>query len=487
MAFYNNKKSFPDAAVGSAGCVYKAALTSSTVDSADGLGVDTDGNDWIVSTGIFTFSSAGMTKPTDTGGGIAFDVPTSTAMNPNLEAQMGTRGAMQFEFKVPELLRTDPVGLKTFFQMTSSAQANSFFTMRFYYIKDNLVYTRLSQDVDGNWVNGPAPTLQARSETVDGNHYIKWLMLDTSIETDSDGMATMGISWTGQDIFVSINGTPVIWMIRNETQAPNFTQFNVFAGIIGTMRNLLIYDRPFANPNNPLNRIAHVGHSFIQRMDSWQYHDRSGEVGLQYAHCGVQQLTPQLYKSLEFPFEMRSFSASSVNLSDIDTRYLDTTATVAYDKGGTNYTQAIRRFKPHFVLLTCAVFGPGASYANRKTGIHTISQTLMNLNIIPVWILEGENLTTSNAVGYAEALAEVQRQQAANDMGLVDIRATIGTSDRSYIEYHTGESGDDWHPNNKQNAAVSPLIAAEISRLYGSPPAYSRYSTKSAPNAIAAP
>lgn len=480
---YSNKKVFEDQRLGGS-CVYIGGLTESTANDINGLGKGIDGDDWVPSTGTIDFSSLGAKKLLDGDAELTFNIPAE------LQATLATRGAFQFDFDLSDLTsRNDLTALTEFLRIRSAAVANEGIQLRtLYQTNDVNSYARLAEDISGTQILINPISLQLRSGGADTNHSTPHLIFHDEIETDSEGKVTLGCDWTGARGYWYVNGIPWDEFWRgiggaDPVQHAAFSQLALQRAMKYYSKNLLIFNEPFEKFRDPSNTIVGVGHSFLEYMEGLHEADRAGRPGIAFSYSTDLQISSQLYKGLDFGFDYRCISLSNQNLTDIS-NLVDSTTAFAYDDGVGTYRDTVDRHVPSVVILCGTLNGTGAGFASEAAGIHSISGTLMAQGIIPVWLVEQNNPSADKTVVHTAVINEIERQQAVNDMGKVDMWDVIGdTTDGSYIAY-----GQTWDPNYKATRAIINNLVTEINRLYNNPPPYARWSGKNVtPTTIAAP
>lgn len=488
---------FASATVGKDGCMYKAGLRSSAVNTVDGLGLGVDGADWVGSTANYDFDPVtGATKNT----GIDVDAkPLRFSIPADLQKKLSGNAYIQCKVRLSEIVDsvlTSSAGV--FFRLDGS------FILFLNYLASGGFNSRVT-DMDGNRVLGNAVELRLNTGLTENvAHTGRMGHITAATETDADGFVTLGMSLTPDKVTCFINGDPIFrnWRGFNTTYGipSGVTYFELQYNLILPSRDLLIYDRPLPDINNGVTRIFMCGHSFLGNREDLVFSDQTGEPAAKGPDNvgAVETLISTLHKKLGFDFNLRMIATGGQNMSVWWTELIKEGATKAYDKGTGNYTDAVQRFLPHF----CIIFGPfynggftggTAGFTSRKDAIYQINTRLTALGIIPVYVLEqngdAANVTPADfTAAHAEVTTELQRwRDAGNDVGIVDGWTTMGgsTVDRTYVE---GPDLNSIHPNDKAKSLYGTLCAAELNRLYANPPAYSMLSSlEAAPVTIAAP
>lgn len=496
---------FSDVDIGLNGVIYKAGLRSTTAANVDGQGLGYDGLDW--------YSESGGTWDVDSTNGTK---KTSSESDQNraeislpaaIQVPMATRGAYQIEI----LLSNWIVGTASnnFLRLTSTDGLGNGIALKSLYAAEgsDTTYRRKVDDMNGVSGFGSSVGFLGNSACVDNVHgAVPGVVVHANTETDADGFFKLGVSWDSAKYYIFINGVLCATHWRGSTAgiltASDFLKLEMQRQSACYTRNLIIWDRPFQEANKGQVRVVGITHSFGVRDRYGSYTDRRGAAYSQDAYGMVETLSGRLFNDLSFSIDLRMWAESSTKMVDFYDKIQGDVADAYASGTGTAFTP-FSRHRPHFCILYGPMYNGGytgtavdtTTFANHATGIHTITDIVMKAGCIPIWIVEqnddsGTAPTDYSTSIYAAVIAELQRQQAVNDIGIVDMYTASGgaTVDQTFVQGGGSDSGL-IHPSGKSQNVCGGLLAAEMERLKASPPKYSRLSgsTEYVPIVIAAP
>ena len=479
-------KTFDDEEVGVNGLLYKAGFTS-LEDSLEGLGRGYDGNEWI------TINGAGLDV---VNGGLRaqaasnFDVtmPDAAGRYSAIRQNFMTRGAIQVDLYVGDICETSGTKFEIIRGYSTAGDPGAPVYVNTQYVAlTGDSYSKVVGDANGDFV------LDTPMQVTSGSG-VKTAVIDASVVlhkgmANADGFLTYGVDYSGNWQRHFINGKLIAQMPCDsyDGEFSNFTMQR--GGTQVTMKNLLMFDRPFQRHVEPSLRLSMIGHSFVtrQNLNLVQFDNGTvgGAVGTSFDYSCDKAFNPQLMDKINAEIDIFSVGFSGQDLAYIKSRIIDGTPT-AYATGSGNYQDHVKRFRPHFCVIMGAIFNDdGTASLTTRTNIYDITVDLMANGIIPILALEHNNAAGSLVSEHTDALSECQRLQAVNDIGIADSWDVFGTTtDASYRE----NGGANEHPNFKAQPVYATLIAAEVNRLLLDPPQYSRlaggfgqYETISAP------
>jgi|GEM_PF-4748865 len=466
-------KTYADARVGVNGLLYKAGLTE-LADTEAGYGRGYDGAEWLTP-GAATIVNGGMRAPSgaeifvimpDGGGGVRADAIREAFMH---------RGAFQIKMHVSDLgsIGTSAVEIIRAYSTAGSTNGPIYMSYSNPAIASN-AYNQVVTDYDGNRVFTNPGYAIGTSNVIANIEWPQAIIHDG--DAGEDGYVIFGVDWSGNWERHFINGYLVAENAK-DSWAGEFTHFALQRTTAQvSMKELLLYDRPFERHNKVDCRVSLIGHSYVARQNlkrkSYDNGTIGGLSGGSFPWGATEALNTALQRYINAEVDIFSTGYSGQDLAYQEDRIINGTPT-AFAVGSGNDQDQVTRHRPQF----CVMFGNfindvGTASLTLRTSVHDISVALMAQGIIPVWCIEWDNIALTATAEQEYIEAEADRQQAINDMGVIKGSVEFGAdAEHTYSAY---EASGERHPNFKGQDKWALHIAEEINRLLLDPPNYSK-------------